>query len=128
VTEGQDYDYMMVVGSQRGETFGGATSIQVPLTTDVGTSASDFALHRIVPNPATHHMAVSLSLPTSDPATMELIDAAGRRWAGTEVGGLGAGMHRVEFAPGQVPAGLYFLRLQQGGRVAMARVVMLGVR
>lgn len=128
VTEGQDYDYMMVVGSQRGETFGGTTSIQVPGTTDAETFASDFALHRVVPNPVAHHMAVSLSLPNSDPATLELLDAAGRRWLGHEVGGLGAGMHRVELAPGRVPAGLYFLRLQQRGRVAMTRVVMLGVR
>lgn len=128
VTEGQDYDYMMVVGSQRGETFGGTTSIQVPLTLDVEKSASDFALHRVVPNPAAHQMEVSLSLPTSDPATLDLIDATGRRWAGREVGGLGAGMHRVELAPGQVPAGLYFLRLKQRGRVVMTRVVMLGVR
>jgi hypothetical protein len=73
-------------------------------------------------------MVVSLSLPTSDPATLDLIDAAGRRWLGREIGGLGAGMHRVELAPGQVPAGLYFLRLQQRGRVAMIRVVMLGDR
>ena len=76
VTEGQDYEYMMVVGSQRGETFGGTTSIQVPLTLDVEPSASDFAVHRVVPNPVAHHMAVSLSLPTSEPATLDLIDLA----------------------------------------------------
>jgi hypothetical protein len=127
VTAGQDYDYMMVVGSQRGETFGGTTSIEVPTTLDV-QSGSDFALHRVVPNPVAHDMAVSLSLPDSDPATLELIDATGRSWMRHELGGLGAGRHRVELAPGRVPAGLYFLRLQQHGRVAMTRVVMLGVR
>ena len=124
VTAGQDYDYMMVVGSQRGETFGGTTSIAVPTTLDVETSAS-FALRRVVPNPVAHEMAVSLSLPTSDPATLELIDAAGRRWLGREVD-LGSGTHQVDLSPGQVPAGLYFLRLQQHGHVAMTRVVMLG--
>ena len=128
VTAGQDYDYMMVVGSQRGETFGGTTSIEVPLTLDAGTAGSDFALHRVVPNPVARDMAVSLSLPTSDPASLDLIDAAGRRWLGRDLGGLGAGLHRVELAPGPVPAGLYFLRLQQRGRVAMTRVVMLGVQ
>lgn len=128
VSPGQDYDYMMVVASQRGETFGGATSVEVPTTLDVGASASDLTLHRVVPNPAARQMTVSLSLPSSDPATLELIDAAGRRWLGREVGGLGAGLHRVELAPDPVPAGLYFLRLQQRGRVAMTRVVMLGVR
>jgi hypothetical protein len=126
VTAGQDYDYMLVVGSQRGETFGGTTSIEVPGPLDVEMSASGFALHRVVPNPAARHMAVSLSLPSSDPATLDLVDAAGRRWLGREVGGLGAGMHRVELTPGEVPAGLYFLRLQQRGRVAMTRVVLLG--
>ena len=126
VTAGRDYDYMMVVGSQRGETFGGTTSIEVPTTTDVGTTASAFALHPVVPNPVVRDMAVSLSLPTADPATLDLIDATGRSWLSRDVGSLGAGMHQVQLAPGRVPAGLYFLRLQQRGHMAMTRVVMLG--
>ena len=125
VTAGQDYDYMMVVGSQRGETFGGTTSIEVSATLDVGTPAPEFALHRVVPNPVVREMAVTLSLPTSDPATLDLLDASGRRWLGREVD-LGSGTHQVDLSPGRVPAGLYFLRLQQGGHVAMARVVFLG--
>ncbi len=128
VAEGQNYDYMLVVGSQRGETFGGTTSIHVPLTLDVEASSSDFALHGVTPNPVARDMTVLLSLPTADPATLDLMDATGRRWLELELGGLGAGRHRVALAPGRAPAGLYFLRLQQRGRVAMTRVVMLGVR
>jgi hypothetical protein len=36
VAAGQDYEYMMVVASQRGETFGGVTSVEVPTTLDAG--------------------------------------------------------------------------------------------
>ena len=128
VAEGQHYDYMMVVGSQRGETFGGTTSITVPGQVDVETDAAAFALNRVMPNPVGTRMTVSLSLASSDPATLELIDAAGRRWLDRDVSGYGAGTHQVDLSASQVPAGLYFLRLQQRGRVAMTRVVMLGGR
>jgi hypothetical protein len=128
VSPGSEYDYMMVVGSQRGETFGGEASLQVPGPLDVETSGLSFALQRVAPNPVAEEMTVSLVLPSSDLATLELVDVAGRRWLDREVGGLGAGMHRVDLAAEQVPAGLYFLRLVQGSRVATARVVKLGAR
>ena len=46
VSPGSEYDYMMVVGSQRGETFGGEASVQVPGLVDVQTSGLSFALDR----------------------------------------------------------------------------------
>jgi len=128
VSPGSEYDYMMVVGSQRGETFGGEASVTVPGPVGVEPSGLSFALQHVAPNPVAERMTVSLALPSSDPATLELIDATGRRWLDREVGALGAGTHRVELAPGQVPAGLYFLRLVQGLRMATTRVVMLGAR
>jgi hypothetical protein len=129
VQPGGEYSYMAVVGSERGETFGGETLVQVPTTTDVGPGLTGFALGRVAPNPATVRMAVSFTLPSSEPATLELLDVSGRRWLDREVGSLGAGAHRVELSTGgRVPPGLYFLRLAQGGRVASSRVAIAGAR
>jgi len=121
---------MMVVGSHRGETFGGETTVQVPSPVGVEPGRmSEFALQRVAPNPAIDHLSVSFTLPSSDRATLELIDAAGRRWLGQDVGSLGAGAHRIELATAaRMPAGLYFLRLTQAGRAATTRVVVLGAR
>lgn len=130
VVAGNEYGYMMVVGSERGETFGGQALVQVPITTGVEPGLrTGFALERVAPNPAIDRVAVSFVLPSSEPATLELLDVAGRRWLDREVGSLGAGAHQVELrTAGQVRAGLYFLRLAQAGRVSTTRVVISGGR
>jgi hypothetical protein len=130
VTSGHAYDYMMVVGSKRGETFGGATTVQIPSPVAVGPGPSaEFALRGVAPNPALDHMTVSIALRSSEAATLELVDAMGRRWLTRDVGALGAGGHRVELSTAQkMPAGLYFLRLAQAGRMATTRVVVLSAR
>lgn len=131
VAAGNSYDYMMVVGSERGETFGGATTVAVPslVAVDPGPSVS-FALHRVMPNPTTDRLTVSLALPSSQPATLDLVDVAGRSWLSRDVGALGAGTHQVDLSigGGRAPAGLYFLRLAQAGRVATTHVVVLDAR
>ncbi len=130
VQPGNNYSYMMVVASQRGETFGGETLVQVPGTTDVDpVRATEFALTDVAPNPAIERMSVSFVLTSTAPASLELLDVAGRRWLDREVGSLGAGSHRIDIATaGQVPPGLYFLRLAQAGRVASSRVAIAGMR
>jgi hypothetical protein len=74
-------------------------------------------------------MSVSFTLPSGAPAALELLDVAGRRLLWREVGTLGAGSHRVDLAAGgQVPPGLYFVRLSQAGHVASSRVAIAGLR
>lgn len=126
VAAGGQYDYMMVVGSQRGETFGGETTVRIPGALAVPTRPSvDLALVRVTPNPVVDQMTVSFALPSSAAARLELIDAAGRRWLSREVGGFGAGAHQVGLSTsGQLPPGLYFLRLSQAGRMAINRIVV----
>jgi hypothetical protein len=128
VSAGNQYDYMMVVGSQRGETFGGAATVTVPIATGVNEEPrAEFALRRVVPNPATDHMTVMFALSSSQPARLELLDALGRRRLGREVGTLGAGDHRIELSTaGEIPAGLYFLRLTQAGHTATTRLAIMG--
>jgi hypothetical protein len=128
VQAGTSYSYMMVVGSQRGETFGGQTNVLVPATTTVPPgSAAAFALRGVAPNPAVDEMWVSFSLGSSAPASLQLIDVAGREWLSREVGSLGAGAHQINLvAAGRVPPGLYFVRLSQAGSVALSRVAVVG--
>jgi len=130
VQPGESYSYMTVVASQRGETFGGETLVQVPGTTAVDPGLSvDFALRGIVPNPAVTQMSVSFVLASSEPASLELVDVTGRRWMDREVGSLGAGPHRIDIGTeGRFPPGLYFMRLTQAHRVASTRVAIAGAR
>ena len=91
--------------------------------------ATGFALSGVSPNPAIDRMSVSFVLASSAPASLELLDVAGRHWLDREVGSLGAGEHRLDIpTAGQIPAGLYFLRLTQAGRVASSRVAIAGTR
>lgn len=129
VQAGGQYSYMAVVGSERGETFGGETLVQVPITTAVEPGRATFGIGRVAPNPAVDRMSVWFTLPSAEPATLELLDVSGRRALSREVGSFGAGIHSIELATGgQVPPGLYFLRLAQGGRVASSRVAISGTR
>jgi len=127
VEPGHHYDYMMVVGSERGESFGGTVGVDVTGALGVGDGRSfGFALQPIAPNPVGGRFSASFTLPGREPASLELVDVAGRRVMQREVGSLGAGVHRVEFAARDLPTGLYFVRLSQAGRSAVERVVVTG--
>src|SRR5207247_10493008 len=77
-----------------------------------------------LPNPARGEIRAWFTLPSAEPASLELYDLAGRWVARRDVGALGPGRHMVALAPGRRP-GLYFLRLAQGGRVLSPRVVLI---
>jgi len=78
------------------------------------------------PNPAIGSVHVAFALPTSAPATLELIDLSGRVVRSQDVGSLGAGTHVVTLANGRtVAAGVYWLRLTQGGRALTAKATIM---
>jgi hypothetical protein len=84
------------------------------------------ALAGAMPNPARGEVRASITLANAAPATLELMDVAGRRVYQREVGTLGPGPHVVPIAPRpQLRAGLYFLRLSQGPQVLHARVALI---
>jgi sugar lactone lactonase YvrE len=97
---------------------------------DVPGPALAFELDPVWPNPAAGGRSLSarFTLPRAAAARLELVDVAGRRVAGRDVGGLGVGTHTVDLSDsgGRVlGAGVYFLRLVQGGEVAVRRMVVL---
>ena len=129
VVAGGQYDYLLLVFSQRGETLDGEALVDVPAVVagvEPGVRAS-FALDRVRPNPVVDRFEVSFSLPGGEPARLELLDLNGRRVFAREVGSLGAGSHHLEIGGGRdFSPGMYFLRLEQSGRSLVTRVVMLG--
>ena len=86
-------------------------------------SPSNFDL--MIPNPARHGLVLRFALPSSAPATLELLDISGRRVMKREVGSMGAGSHAIELGSQSVRPGLYFVRLRQGQEIRTARVALL---
>ena len=88
--------------------------------------AAQLAIRSITPNPTPAlPLSVQLVLPTADRATLELVDVSGRRVLQRELN-VGAGVHQVAVAGDRaVPGGIYWLRLRQGNRLAVSRVVLL---
>jgi hypothetical protein len=82
------------------------------------------AIHTTLPNPTAGGIRVSFALPEEGAATLALFDVSGRRIHVEDVGHLGRGNHVIELrSPNEV--GLYWLRLEQGGRSDAARVVCI---
>jgi hypothetical protein len=76
---------------------------------------TELALAGMRPNPATGPLNVAFSLPSSDPARLEMIDISGRVVRTRDVGNMGAGHHLVALGQGnELSAGIYWLRLSQG--------------
>lgn len=92
---------------------------------DAPTGAFGLTLEGAQPNPARALGRVVFSLASDRPATLELLDVAGRRVAYEDVGALGPGTHAVDLARGRtLRAGIYLVRLMQAGVVATAKAVV----
>ena len=92
-----------------------------------GASASRLELAGPRPNPGrASALRVQFTLPTSEPARLELYDLSGRRLRDQDVGALGAGTHTVSLAAGgRVAPGLYLVRLTQAGASRISRAVVV---
>jgi hypothetical protein len=85
-----------------------------------------FALHGTLPNPSGPDLRIAFTLPEAAPATLELLDLAGRRLESQEVGSLGPGRHVVQLGRrGSVPSGLYVVRLTRAGRSLTMKAVVI---
>ncbi|HEV2105614.1 MAG TPA: T9SS type A sorting domain-containing protein, partial [Candidatus Eisenbacteria bacterium] len=92
----------------------------------VAPEAAVFALDAIHPNPAPGRTTVEFRLPSADPATLELIDLAGRQVWQAEVGGMGGGSHVLEVGGRDhvLAPGFYLVRLR-GVRGSVSRSVVI---
>ena len=84
------------------------------------------ALEGLRPNPTQGVRLVAFTLVDDSPATLEVLDVAGRRVSLREVGGLGAGRHVIALDAGaHLAPGAYVMRLTQGRRTLCARGVVV---
>jgi len=71
-------------------------------------------------------LVVQFSLASGAPATLSLVDVAGRVVSSSEVGSFGAGTHSLDLGRGsQLAPGLYFIRLAQHGATRVTRAVVV---
>ena len=98
-----------------------------PSTAPAADAPTRLALVGFHPNPArSGNLMLAFSLPTSQAAVVEMIDVSGRRVVSQEVGSMGAGNHVVQIGRGvNLPAGIYMIRLAQGGQVLQAKVAVV---
>ncbi|TMQ55934.1 MAG: hypothetical protein E6K72_05800 [Candidatus Eisenbacteria bacterium] len=79
-----------------------------------------------VPNPAHGVVSVSVRLTGREPARLIMFDVAGRRVLDQDLGAPGEAVSRFELrGTAGLPAGLYWLRATQGGRIGPAKAVVL---
>ena len=114
VVAGRTYSYRLVDGERR---VLDEVTIAVPLR-------SDLALAGFRPNPPDERFLLELSLPAASAARMDVLDVRGRRVAHRALTGIGAGRHLLSLGELRaLPAGLYFVTLEQEGRRVTARLV-----
>jgi hypothetical protein len=119
VSAGERYGYRLAYTEDGIDRHTAETWVDVP-------RALTLALEGLRPNPSVGEFTVSLMLSTATPATLELLDVSGRSVLRREVGSLGAGRHLLRLDEGtRIAPGMYWLRLAQGGRVLIARGVMV---
>ena len=77
------------------------------------------------PNPLQDGATIRFRLNRAGPVSLGLYDASGRRLAELASGDRAAGFHEVRWDAAGVPAGIYFARLEWGGRVALRKLVRM---
>jgi hypothetical protein len=91
----------------------------------VPAPATGIAMSELRPNPSNGLPAVTYSLVSWAPASLELIDVAGRRVLVNELGSPGPGTHETHLGARTSPgAGVYWLRLRQEGRSVTRSIVL----
>ncbi len=99
-------------------------------TTGAGEATRPFKLHAAAPNPFNPRTTLSFDLHAAVRADLRVYDISGRVIRTLVAGQLPAGRHEVEWdgtdsSGRQIPAGIYFYKLEAGGRGATGRVALV---
>jgi hypothetical protein len=76
-------------------------------------------------SPSPSMLRVRFSLANPLPADLAVYDVAGRKMEERNVTGFGPGEHTIEIGTGQLPSGLYLIRLRQDGRQVVTRGLLI---
>lgn len=118
VVPGNTYRYRLAVIENGLVRYYGAASLTIPIQLS-------FALGPAFPNPAPADFTVSFALASSEPATLSVVDVAGRVVLSRSFT-LGAGRHVLPLSGTLgLAAGVYLLRLEQGDRSLTQRISLV---
>jgi hypothetical protein len=115
---GRSYEYRIGILTPAGEKVLGQVWVDVPME-------AGFALKRLTENPAKGVLTFSVTLTNGGPATLELVDVAGRRLSQQDLSSLGAGDHTVQMDAAAYGPGVYWARLSQASRMISTRLVLM---
>ena len=117
ISPGQSYSYRLAIGNPE-EDFG-ETSTTVP-------NVFPLEIRSLAPNPASGTAILSLSAPTKDPITIDVLDIQGRRRSHEVViPSQLAPITRALTLGSRLDSGLYFVRITQLGHSAVKRISIL---
>lgn len=105
----------------------GARTVHIlpqPVGAEPEVAGAGFRLDAVYPNPASGAVTVRFALGAPGPVALDVFDGLGRRVARLHDGPLAAGPHRVRWAAGAVPSGVYLVRLVGAEGQAVRRVVV----
>jgi hypothetical protein len=130
MNSGYTKEVRCLVGKDNGlyaGTFGdGVYRFVFPASVSSSRSApSEFTLEQNYPNPFNPSTTIHFSLPRTGVASLEVFNALGVEVVRLIGGVKEAGSHSVSWDASQMPAGIYFCRLQQNGNTAVRKVVLL---
>ncbi len=119
VAAGGRFDYRLGVAAPGGEQFTDGHWVVIP----VGVA---FGLTSVGPNPSLGSVAVTFAMAEPGAASLDLFNVAGRRVLHRDVTALSVGAHTLELAKdGQLPSGVYVLRLVQGRRAVERKIAVV---
>ncbi len=90
-----------------------------------GGPALEFALGPTTPNPGSGPRSMAFTIPTRGHVTLRVFDVSGREVATLYDRVLDAGRYNAQFSTDRWSNGVYFYRLEMGGRVRAGRLVVL---
>ncbi len=88
------------------------------------TVPSGIELSQAFPNPVLRETAVLLTTGEDVNVTAEIVDISGTRVATLQDGPLPAGTHLLNWAPGAVASGIYFLHVHAGTQLLSRRLIL----
>ncbi len=84
-----------------------------------------FGIQTIYPNPFNPTTTITYDLSVASPVSLHLYDLAGLRIRTLIEGNRQAGVHQTTFEAADLPSGLYFVRLEASGQVAMQKAMLI---
>jgi YD repeat-containing protein len=106
---------------------GNLLSIVASLATAVeeGGTVPEFALGPTLPNPASGSRSIVFTTPVRGHVTLRVFDVSGREVATLYDRVLDSGRYVARFSSDRWAGGVYFYRLEMGGRMRVGRMVVL---